>query len=262
MNAAQLPEMPRDEAIVLLTRLADSWEGCLKHANYISGRAKVNQESNVKSAPVQLREGEIRNQRGDYERVIRAEVDFKADFQNQAYWCFWSQQHPTTWANQSDGLIVSQNKHLERSYSILTDNDYYLLPLGMENITPFPLPQPEELIRLDVQQNRDSDLSLRRVAYRDSPRVGRQFVERSQMFDSSRLLKMGGSFPDQFLRSVVRHLETGHGVRISLIKKQPEVLLIQVPYRGSTAGAPVLFLESTWLASQESAGPAMLLESV
>ncbi|HBL47574.1 hypothetical protein [Gimesia sp.] len=262
VKAEQLHEMPHDEAIVLLTRLADSWERCLKHAPYVSGRAKVNQESNVKSAPVKLRGGGIQNRQGDFERLNRVVTDFKADFKSQKFWCFWNQQSPTTWTDQTNGKIVHQNKQVEQSYSVLTEKNYYELPLGTDAVTFSQLPQPEELIRLDVQQNRDSNASLRRIAYRDSSRVGHQRTERSQMFDSSRLLKIGDKYPDQFLRNVVRHLETGYGVRISLIKKQPTVLLIQVPYRGTTEKEPVLFVESTWLASQEPAGPTMLLESV
>lgn len=261
-RAEQLQDMPHDEAIVLLTRLADSWERCMKHAPYVSGHAKVNQESNIKSAPVKLQGGEIQNQRGDFEQTNRAEVDFKADFHKQDYWCFWNQQIPTTWANQTDGLIVNQNKQLQRFHSVQTTNNYYLLPFGIEEIPISRLPQPEELLRLDLQQNRDSNAKIRNIAYRNSPRVGRQSAECSQSFDPTRLFKMGGQLPDQFLKSLVRHLENGKGVRVSLIKNQPTLLLVQSAYRGSTAGDPVLFLESTWLASQEPAGPPMLLESV
>ena len=261
-KAEQLQEMPDDEAIVLLTRLADSWERCLKQAPYVSGRAKVNQELYTKTATFNRIALKNKTQGPQFEKLVRAMVSFKSDFQKKSHRSHWLELQPSSWRDQANGKLIKNALQPVESVSVLTEEDYYYCWLGVQSMGHTPGPSTAELSHIDVQQNRECIGCVRMIGYRDSPRVGHQLTERLQMFDSSRLLKIGGQYPDQFLRNVVRHLETGDGVRISLIKKQPEVLLILVPYRGSTAGDPVLFLESTWLASQDPAGPKMLLESV
>jgi hypothetical protein len=260
--AEQLQELPREEAVSLLNQLAGSWARCLERGSFISGSAVVSQDAAQTAAPVKSKGGQIQIQRGQYQRHDTARVDFKADLQDQTCWCFWQQDVNTVWSQQSDGLIVNQDQPPARIKSVLTRNDYYQLPEKGDRLSGFPIPQPEELLRLDVQQSRKDLLASRRLAIQDTARAGRRGAEYPQTFDPSRIYKIGGLFPDQFLRNTARHLQTGEGVQVCFIKRQPDVLLIQVPYRGSTPGSPVLLVESTWLASREAAGPAMLLESV
>lgn len=175
-------------------------------------------------------------------------VQFLVDFRNGMTRCRWTpvgQKVEVGAGGIKSGAVLDADRESE---SILTGSDFFHHPLGsrVSGIAGGLL--PDELEKLDRDHRTSVENGKRRLVFRDDPRTGRAFSERSFVFLPERLFQIGGQRFDKYLHSVISQLSSGTAMCEDFQSgtDTEACLRMKTWYRSSKDSPPDLEVETIW----------------
>lgn len=250
--------VPRDEALDRLREYSSKWELWINTSGIVtSGTVRIKQTEATNKVNLNEEDDQKKTTAssdpssvvGNFARVEVARVEFHSDSILGSHWSHWTNIEPIRFIDLDNDQTEIHSIQGREYFSLVTESDFFhrFVDARIGSIAGGPL--PDELVKIDLEQQRSTAGSFRSIIFRDEPIAAKSFKERSYVFDATHFYKIGGKLIGDYLGLVARDVELGKNVqmwdeqdmqgRLSRVK-------LRVPFKSSPTAEPSLLVDSFW----------------